>query len=241
MADKTVYFAYGLIGGGANDLDFIDGSVLLDQDVAHVYVGDILYIYILDDDSGAGESSPTIISPDANAGTKRWILQHYRSIEVGSDADGDIYYRASSVLAALAKGAADTKLFINAGATAPEWAAGIYMGTFSYDLTTATGTQAITGLGFKPNVILFVGAIHGVADVLTIAMSQSTTEYNVSQAVGATVTFQADDNTAMYFETANGDRQIATISVIGADGFTVSWIKDGTPTGTAKIRYIAWR
>jgi len=75
MADKTVYFAYGLIGGGANDLDFIDGSVLLDQDVAHVYVSNALYIYLLDATSGAGESSPDIISPDANAGTKRWILQ----------------------------------------------------------------------------------------------------------------------------------------------------------------------
>lgn len=43
-------------------------------------------------------------------------------LTVGSDADGDIYYRASSKLARLAKGTANQYLRVNAGATAPEWA-----------------------------------------------------------------------------------------------------------------------
>lgn len=43
-------------------------------------------------------------------------------MSVGSDADGDMYYRASGILARLAKGAAYQKLRINSGATAPEWA-----------------------------------------------------------------------------------------------------------------------
>ena len=34
-----------------------------------------IYIYALDDDSGASESSPDVVKPDDNAGTKRWILQ----------------------------------------------------------------------------------------------------------------------------------------------------------------------
>ncbi len=41
---------------------------------------------------------------------------------VGSDADGDIWYRASGALARLAKGTASQLLRMNAGATAPEWA-----------------------------------------------------------------------------------------------------------------------
>lgn len=40
---------------------------------------------------------------------------------LGSDADGDMYYRASSVLARLAKGTASQQLRMNSGATAPEW------------------------------------------------------------------------------------------------------------------------
>ena len=45
-------------------------------------------------------------------------------INVGSDADGDLYYRASGAFARLAKGTAGQTLKMNSGATAPEWAAG---------------------------------------------------------------------------------------------------------------------
>ncbi len=43
------------------------------------------------------------------------------NLAIGGDADGDIYYRASSVLARLAKGTAGQYLAMNTGATAPEW------------------------------------------------------------------------------------------------------------------------
>jgi len=75
-----------LTGGGAGALDAEDGAALLDGDVALVLVGGIFYPYVLDDDSGAAESSPNIISPDTNAGNKRWILQRMpstNSIPVG--------------------------------------------------------------------------------------------------------------------------------------------------------------
>ncbi len=71
----TAYYAKGLTGGGADDLDFIDGAGLLDGDFAFVHTGTAFYFYWLDVDSAAAESSPDVISPDANAGVKRWILQ----------------------------------------------------------------------------------------------------------------------------------------------------------------------
>jgi hypothetical protein len=43
------------------------------------------------------------------------------SILVGSDANGDVYYRASGKTARLAKGTAMQVLAMNSGATAPEW------------------------------------------------------------------------------------------------------------------------
>lgn len=69
--DKTT-----LTGGGASALDSIDGATLNDGDKAFVYTsGDILYVYLLDADSGQAENSPYVISPDSNAGSKRWKLQ----------------------------------------------------------------------------------------------------------------------------------------------------------------------
>jgi hypothetical protein len=47
----------------------------LDGDVAFAYVSGFSYFYVLDDDIGGAESSPDKITPDANAGNKRWILQ----------------------------------------------------------------------------------------------------------------------------------------------------------------------
>lgn len=44
------------------------------------------------------------------------------TMTLGSDADGDVYYRSSNKLTRLAKGTADQVLTMNAGATAPEWA-----------------------------------------------------------------------------------------------------------------------
>ena len=68
------YGAVGLIGGTAGMLDYLDGDLLSDGDGALVITATGSYHYILDDDSAASESSPLVISPDDNAGTKRWIL-----------------------------------------------------------------------------------------------------------------------------------------------------------------------
>ena len=75
MATST-YGKAALTGGASNALDAIDGSVLVDGDRALVITSsDIIYYYRLNATSGAAESSPDIISPDNNAGNKRWILQ----------------------------------------------------------------------------------------------------------------------------------------------------------------------
>ena len=80
MADKRIFWSKtGLTGGEATKLDSIDGADLQDGEVAHVWMSNVLYIYLLDVDSGAAESSPAIIAPATNAGDKRWILQSYYS------------------------------------------------------------------------------------------------------------------------------------------------------------------
>ena len=71
---KNFYGATGLIGGTDGKLDNIDGAALADGDGAIVIMAGTHYLYILDDDSAAAESSPDIIEPDANGGDKRWIL-----------------------------------------------------------------------------------------------------------------------------------------------------------------------
>jgi len=73
MASK-LYFRTALTGGTSDALDGIDGAVLADLDSAIVITSTGAYVYSLDADSGATESSPNVIAPDINADDKRWIL-----------------------------------------------------------------------------------------------------------------------------------------------------------------------
>ncbi len=71
---SNFYGATSLIGGTSGALDKIDGANLASGDGALVITSTGGYIHYLDAASGATESSPNIISPDSNAGNKRWIL-----------------------------------------------------------------------------------------------------------------------------------------------------------------------
>jgi parallel beta-helix repeat protein len=73
-AKQWVYPATSLTGGGTGALDAIDGQNLQEGDTARVTTSAGTYDYYLDADAGLTESSPRVISPDTNAGTKRWIL-----------------------------------------------------------------------------------------------------------------------------------------------------------------------
>lgn len=73
---NNFYGAIGLIGGGTGSLDAIDGALLGDGDGALVIdaTNDKVYTYTLNSIIGGSESSPSLIEPDSNAGTKRWVL-----------------------------------------------------------------------------------------------------------------------------------------------------------------------
>lgn len=64
------------------------------------------------------------------------------TMTLGSDADGDTYYRASNVLTRLAKGTAGQVLTMNAGATAPQWSTPSSSSTPSFTVSTAFENSA---------------------------------------------------------------------------------------------------
>jgi hypothetical protein len=79
MASILDVQASALTGGASGALDAVDGNLLSDGSKATVVTDGVTYLYRLDATSGAAESSPSIISPDSNAGDKRWILQGIRA------------------------------------------------------------------------------------------------------------------------------------------------------------------
>ena len=71
---SDLYGAIKLVGGITGYLDAIPGAQLVNLDAAIAITAGNVYHYVLDADSGAAESSPGVISPDSNPGTKRWVL-----------------------------------------------------------------------------------------------------------------------------------------------------------------------
>lgn len=101
---SNFYGATSLIGGGSGALDKIDGAALAAGDGAMVITPTGMLAYTLDATSGAAESSPGIITPDTNAGTKRWILV--------STAIGEISAVDNAVETAIAVAATDYQVTI---------------------------------------------------------------------------------------------------------------------------------
>ena len=95
---------YGLTGGATGALDSFDGASCTDGDLALAIdlTNGSMYLYLLDDDASGVESSPDIINPDANAGTKSWILQNkYPRLTGDDDPDVAVTGMASRSFAAI--------------------------------------------------------------------------------------------------------------------------------------------
>ena len=106
--------------------------------------------------------------------------------------------------------------------------------TFTRDMAAANGEVAHTGVGFKPRQVVFFSS---VAD-------KSTGSWGVSDGTISKATFQ--DNSGVMRKTEvksivlltvaeHSYSQQAYLRVLGADGFTLTWSKTGSPTGTATI------
>lgn len=177
----------------------------------------------------------TAIAPSKNA-VRDALLQTLLT------AQGDIVYAsAANVIARLAKGAANTKLFVNAGATAPEWASGMKLGTFTIDTATASGDQVITGVGFKPSNIIFLAGVNATTQ-FSIGFSNGTLNYCILNYHGVAATQWAITTLyCLFFKQAVDVDYLGTVAALGADGFTITWVKNGAKTGTATILYIAFR
>ena len=112
------------------------------------------------------------------------------------------------------------------------------VGTFTK--TTGTGTQAITGVGFTPKAVVFLGDF-GAADqkTWTVGFTDGTGTYAQADSMYYANYADASTTACIYFKTS-ANSSIASISSLDADGFTMNWTTN-TITDTKTISYIAFR
>jgi hypothetical protein len=116
------------------------------------------------------------------------------------------------------------------------------VGTFTRDTATASGNQAITGIGFTPKALLFMGGQSSSAEI-GWGLSDGTNEQDLFDRhnVGANG-YGIGNNRAMTFVEDGWKDYSATVASLDSannGGFTLTWLRTGTPTGTLTIMYLA--
>jgi len=156
-------------------------------------------------------------------------------------AGGIPYGSAANVLADLAKGNANLKMYMNAGATAPEWAQGLKIGTFTRDLAAASGDVGYTGVGFKPAIVIFLASEASVVGATSWGFSNGTVHYYMQADFTVAGAFAISAAFCIFIQEDATNFQRAFIKSMDADGFTLTWEKGATPTGTISVVYLAIR
>jgi len=117
----------------------------------------------------------------------------------------------------------------------------INVDSFNRDMTLATGTQAITGLGFKPSSIICVSAKSSATlNFYSIGFTDGTTEKD-HRILDTSGTWSPGTTLISLVQTGS-IAQIGTLSSLDSNGFTIAWEKVGSPAaGTGVVNFIAFR
>lgn len=113
-------------------------------------------------------------------------------------------------------------------------------GSFSFDISAANGTTAVTGLGFKPRAVHFVAAVNGDSKA-SAGVDDGVTPGCIFQSIAdGTSAWGVDSTYSIRMQGAAGNFTGASITSLDADGFTITRAKTGSPTGTCTVKYIAY-
>lgn len=106
------------------------------------------------------------------------------------------------------------------------------------DLTADSGDVAYTGIGFKPTSIQCFALVDGTI-FYSIGNADSS---KAGQSFGLYSSTQLTYGGYLIFISKSAsDYQIATVKSYDDDGFTLSWVKGGSPTGTAVLKFLCSR
>lgn len=110
--------------------------------------------------------------------------------------------------------------------------------TATRDLVAASGDVSYTGVGFTPTGIHSIGTVGTFALSVGFADSSKTAHNIISPAIN---TFEISPSLILLYILNANNYQYAIIKTYDADGFTLTWTKGGSPTGTAQLRFLCFR
>lgn len=116
--------------------------------------------------------------------------------------------------------------------------------TTTRDISTASGNQGVTGVGFVPRAVALFFGNAGASDAhASVGVDDGTSAYALyNNAGGSAGAFRIDTSHSLVYNTSEGvTSYTGKITSLDADGFTIAWTKTGSPTGTMTITALCFR
>lgn len=132
------------------------------------------------------------------------------------------------------------------GPTGPTGAAGSTLSskviTATRDLTIASGDVAYTGVGFTPTSIIAVGTVNGTTLPINWGfVDSSKTAGNIGLAHDSNYYINLNGATLFIVDQGASTNQSVIVKSFDVDGFTLTWAKTGSPTGTFSMLFICYK
>jgi hypothetical protein len=162
------------------------------------------------------------------------ILQRLLSV-----AGDTVYASAANVLARLAKGAANTKLFMNAGDTAPEWAKGLKVTNFTRLANAATASVSYASAGFKPSMVIVLLATDTSGFGWSVGVYDGTTQGCI-YSYSTILSLGSSSSIAVINHPDNSHKQVGSFSGFDSDGGTIDWTLTGITAADTLNGTIIW-
>ena len=202
-----------------HDQDLDNNDIEANQLVTVVYDGAVFQM------QSQIANEPAVTTPTTMADDALW------------NAAGDIpYASADNVGAVLPIGSTGAILRVVAGL--PAWVAPrIKIGTFTRAQDGSDASVGITGVGFTPKIVILFGGVSGVESRF-IGVDDGTNHY--VDVVATTAAHLIDTSYSMKTLDNGSWDEKGNISSMDSDGFTISWVKGGSPpSATIRVFYVA--
>lgn len=115
----------------------------------------------------------------------------------------------------------------------------VKIGTFTKNVADSSGNTAYTGVGFTPKVVLFFAANSASSGVpASYGFTAGAADYSVANTGTTSGNRQGGQPSCITYYDSGGNNKATYVS-FDADGFTLSWTKTSSPTGTIAVIYMA--
>ena len=116
----------------------------------------------------------------------------------------------------------------------------VKVGSFTRDTSLATGTQEVTGVGITPIGVIFLSVQTTSAEMSWGFSNGGSDEVVTDQNTISTDTYSQSSTISIFDVESSSNEYQGNLTSMDTDGFTISWTRNGTPTGTITVHYMAF-